>query len=345
MAYKIGEQTIIIDKLLKECIYYDFYQFVRLLESAHKSEKKLLYMKNSYVNMSFDSKKEFIYFSTDSRCNFPLSPVTDASYKLNVFKITVSFFGLTGVNGTLPFHYSEKLMRASHSGNHAMHDFFGIFNHKIISLLYETWKKNSCYVTFTSSDKIFNKSDVVGFALSNISGAYDKNIEKELFAYYANYFSAPNRSALRLQNMLSQYFSLPIRILPLYGKWCYLYDEKTVISTNKITSNFNELGFTAILGNKQWTISNNFRIYVGPITYRIFMELKSNPNLLNKLIVLTRLYVNPELDFDVQIEIIGNDIPRCKLSNIKSTILGWNAWLINKTLTKNVNSVVMRVNN
>ena len=56
--------------------------------------------------------------------------------------MTVNFLGLTGPQGVLPLDYSLYAAGRERAGDHALKDFIGLFEHRIISLFYRAWAKS-----------------------------------------------------------------------------------------------------------------------------------------------------------------------------------------------------------
>lgn len=339
MANTLGQENITVNKIFEKSDKYDFYQLVRILK----------YFKGKKDVFSEQIGNSFPYFSSSTQNNFPIQQVINVNkHKDHVNVIKVSFIGLVGNKGILPFHYTEKILQTIHHGNYGLQVFFDLFNNKIISLLYSAWEKNHCYASYKAKEKYFTNKDSFGYALSSIAGINADYIpsrlklEKELFAYYANIFNKQNKNALSLENFLSEYFTLPIKILQFHGEWLSITHEKTIISINKAVNNFQQIGCNTILGNRQWSIQHNFRIYIGPVTYDQFILMQPKSTLVNELIKLTRLYISPELSFDMQIELLAQEVPYFIFNLNKPKQLGWNTWLINKPMMKKANQLIIK---
>ena len=83
-----------------------------------------------------------------------------------------------------------------------------------------------------------------------------------------------------------------------------------------------------MLGARVWDVQSKFRIRVGPVNYQDFSSLSPTDAGLRRLAQITRLYVGPEFDFDVQVVLKGEEVPRCTLQagGDFQPRLGWNTW-------------------
>src|SRR5207302_1785610 len=77
---------------------------------------------------------------------------------------------------------------------------------------------------------------------------------------------------------------------------------------------------------------------VGPLRYAQFNDLLPDRTPVPQrktfflLAQLVRLYIGPELDFDVQLILKAEDVPACRLAEGDGVPqLGWNTWIITAT--------------
>ncbi len=358
MAGTSGKQISPIINLLRNPESFNFYQAVRLLKYAKNYDIPLNAAEfPPSSNVSF-LKISHLNFQVSSACSLPSSAIVmlgtvedPNNQEMSIVNLKVSFFGLTGINGALPHHYTEKLLFNTHQGNFVLKDFFNIFNNKAIELFYKAWKKNHYYVGYKPSRHLLS-SDPFSFALESLAGADSKSlisnlkIAKETFAYYASLFCGQVSSAVALEAMLNEYFELPIAINQFQGEWLYLNDRDLSVigNRNSIFGRYHQLGQDMVLGKRQWVIQNNFRVYIGPVDYTQFRLIHPKSELIFNLVQMIRLYVKAELTFDIQIELKSSEIPICRLNVKESMILGWNTWIRNKPLLKNSKAVVIHIN-
>jgi type VI secretion system protein ImpH len=76
------------------------------------------------------------------------------------------------------------------------------------------------------------------------------------------------------------------------------------------------------------------------LTYTQFRGLMPDGAGLRALGQMTRAYVGPELDFDVQVVLRRAEVPECRL---EAPRLGWNTWVHGEAFTQDVEDAVFQV--
>ena len=93
------------------------------------------------------------------------------------------------------------------------------------------------------------------------------------------------------------------------------------------------LGVSAVAGERVWDVEGKFRVRLGPLSLATFLAFLPDPDPVPErkaffvLSHLIRLYVGPELDFDIQLVLRAAEVPPCRLGTDQPTArLGWNTW-------------------
>ena len=73
-------------------------------------------------------------------------------------------------------------------------------------------------------------------------------------------------------------------------------------------------------------MTSTFRVVIGPVDYGTFQWLSPGAETLARLVELVRFYMDPGLDFDVQVILRKEDVPESQLG-VAPPRLGWNGWL------------------
>ena len=249
--------------------------------------------------------------------------------------MTVTFLGLSGPASVLPQHYGVTLWRQLRSRNTALRDFFDLFNDRLVGLFYRAWTK---YRLPISVERNAGDSQdgatralraLIGFGTDSLSGRTE--IAEHSLLHYSGLLSHFPRNAAGLAALLSDYFRLPIRVQAFDGKWVSLPGrEKTCLASGDRASGcFSRLSVDAVIGDSYWDVQSSFTIEIGPIDYPAFSMFMPNGSELRRLADLTRLYVNPDLGFRVELCLMRNEVPRIELGStaVIEPLLGWNTWL------------------
>jgi len=339
MATKNRRKNIVIEKLISQPENFNFFQAVRLLQYHVNSFQK------KPVGYHYLPYQESLKFKTTHSFAFLPSAIKKIKVdkKENFFVLHASFLGLTGASGVLPEHYTETLLKRLHFKDSSLQDFFDIFNHRIISFYYRAWEKHHFYVSPSVNEKSSSflpkvLSSLIGLGLSPLKNRL--SISDEVLFYYSGLLMQHQRSRIGLQTMLSDYFSLPVLVQSFQGEWVNL--PKDSYSYLSCFDTYNCLGQNVVLGRRIWSLQKRIRIQIGPLNYQIFYSLLPISHMLKPLCELVRHYLGVELDFDVQLLLKSDEVPRCQLQYQKSCHLGWTTWLYRENRNKN-GAIVLNV--
>jgi type VI secretion system protein ImpH len=270
----------------------------------------------------------------------PAVPRTGASDgELPPPEMEVTFLGLTGAAGVMPYHYTSLLLRRVRLKDHALRDFLDLFHHRLLSLFYRAWEKYRLPFAYERSrlDGVAAGADAVSQGLYCLVGLGTGGLrgrlafDDEAFLYYAGHFAHAPRSAVALECLLADYFEMPVRVEQAHGQWLVLDqdDQALMPSAEHPQGRNNQLGLDLVIGERVWDIQSKFRVRVGPLTYRQFRALMPNGDGLRPLCQLARMYAGAEFDFDVQAVLAPAEVPWCCLGSEEDgeAYLGWNTWV------------------
>jgi type VI secretion system protein ImpH len=120
-------------------------------------------------------------------------------------------------------------------------------------------------------------------------------------------------------------------------------DDQSQIPSQRFPRGLNcQLGTSVIVGERVWNVECRFRVRIGPLSWKEFQRFTPTGEWLVPLCQLTRCYVGPELDFDVQPVLRASEVPFCRAGGEKSASsrLGWNTWLCSKTPGRDADDAV-----
>jgi type VI secretion system protein ImpH len=354
----------VIGQLFREPGGFDFFQAVTLLEQ--------LQSRHFPVGRAALPTQEGLRFRTALGSAFPASAVTEVlppGIDTPQAEMTVALFGLTGPSGILPRHYTELIYRLDREAKgpqrNALRDWFDLFNHRLISLYHRSWEKYRPQRALSRGEHQRPQADTFTTAAFSLAGLGFEAMRNQLqvtaqvgdplssrqeqlthvndlaLLRYSGLLAQRPRTAGNLTQLLRDYFSLPISVDQFQGQWLSL-DQPQQSSLSWEDTN-NVLGLTAVAGEKVWDIQSKLRIHVGPLTQAQFLELmpEESPSPRQKtfflLCHLTRLYIGPELEFDVQLELQADEVPHCEMTSEpqRGPRLGWNTWLLGEPASQN----------
>lgn len=306
-----------------EATWLNFYQVIRNLEQEAK------------VRIGSDEKveNEPVRIYADAESSFPVAELVKFK-QADKPELEVSFFGLFGASGCLPRHYSQLIVDRIRQRDFALRDFLNIFNHRFISLFYRAWEKHHYPVAFETSQYI-GDTDRIRQAFQSfvgilVDGHHDKlSVDDSVFLHYGGHFSSIVPRAAELTSMLRSIFQLDVHVQQLVGQWLMLSaGEQSRLNSSATNGGWNSLGKDSVAGSRIWDLQNRFRVQLGPLPYSEFLDFLPDTKKikLRQLVDITRRYVGPQFDFDVQVLLRFEDIPPLQLG-APSARLGWSTWL------------------
>jgi type VI secretion system protein ImpH len=350
-ARRPGDPVATTERLRDDPYGYDFFQAVRLLQ--------LMDPEAAEVGHAGPVDAEAVRFRALASTSFPPSMIADLRSPPDNPKaaptMTVSFLGLIGPKGVLPQHYTELVMRQELSKDRdkgALRAWFDLFNHRLIGLFYRAWEKYRFFIGYERAQRSSSRAkepDTFTTALLSLIGLGTRGLSDRLkvaseiedtqqariddfsLLHFAGLLSHRPRNAIGLSAILREYFVQSASVRQFQGQWLELEPASQSRLGGGVESR-NALGWNVVAGSRVWERRSKVRIILGPLSYqdfRLFLPNPSRPGSFFALSHLVRFYLGPDLDFDVQLLLKGQDVPPCQLTGNgdNGAILGWNSWI------------------
>ena len=134
----------------------------------------------------------------------------------------------------LPHGYTELVVERLRQKDTALRDFLDLFHHRIISLFYQAWEKYRFMIAYERGERdrfSHHLLDLVGLGTPGLQDRQD--IADDSLIYYSGLLSLNTRSAAALEQILTDYFEVPVEVEQFVGAWypldaenqCHIGDE------------------------------------------------------------------------------------------------------------------------
>jgi type VI secretion system protein ImpH len=301
---------------------FQFFQAVRLLEKFLPERER--------VGGFVQPDREVVRFRAHPTMVFPASEIQTLERSGDIHNMSVNFMGLIGPVGVLPLYYTDMVMERSRMKDHAMRDFFDIFHHRVISLFYRAWEKYRFTTAYEQGDPDRLSAillDLVGLGTAGLTER--QKIPDNVLLHYSGLLSQHPRSAIALEQIIADYFEVPVSIEQFTGKWHKLdkRDQSRIADANSMGE---MLDFGVVLGDEIWNQQSGVRIRIGPLPLDRYLELLPTGSGYPKLKALVAYYSNHELDFELQLVLKRDEAPACDLGKAaeqQAPRLGWTSWI------------------
>jgi type VI secretion system protein ImpH len=357
-------------RLFKEGYAFSFFQSVRLLEQVYPDRQP--------VGHDAAPLTEVARFRANVSMSFPPSQINTLNAPAAFDQpptMVVNFFGLTGPSGILPRHYTELLLRlyrdAKGPERTSLRDWLDLFNHRLISLFYRAWTKYHFFIPFQRREFEKREPDSFTQAIYSIAGMGMPSLRSRLrvcywdadnpeqpervlaqindltLLFYSGLLSTRPRNAVALEALIEDYFQVPVQVKQFHGQWLQL-DRSNQSAAGEGEAN-NGLGINAIAGERVWDVLGRIRLRVGPLRLSEFTSFIPDRSATRErkafflLVHLVRLFVGPELSFDVQMVLRADEVPECRLEESEDAVgarLGWNTWLVSQEAEQDAGDAV-----
>jgi type VI secretion system protein ImpH len=282
---------------------------------------------------------EVVRFAVNPAYWFPPSQISSLDWnppetmtrqgKWNPPVLRVNFFGMVGPQGVLPLVYSDFINERLRNKDRTMLEFFDIFHHRMISFFYQAWEKYRFYVSYERDQK-----DRLAGYLMNLVGLGTKGLQKRQnvkdtsLIFYTGLLAMIPRSAMGLEQLLSDYFRVPVSVEAFAGAW-YPLEESDICQFNDPATEAEQLGFGVVVGDAVWDRSSRARIRIGPLKLAQYKTFLPGGPSHQPLHAITNFFSNGEIIYEVQLLLERNSVPACNLGIDSESVpmLGWLTWM------------------
>lgn len=342
------KSSTVIKKLTENPGDFSFMQAIRMLErSTVYRVTQAVKKNNNSIGKFVPPQSEFVRFSAKHSFSFPASEINSVApeiknSKIQQWKMNISFIGLSGASGVLPYHYTETILQRKKLKDHTIEHFFNLFNHRTTSLFFQATAKYNFPVQYERTRlKSTNKTDhdqqtqallsLIGLGTGHTTNRL--HTKDESLIYYAGLFTQKIRTITGLKQLISNHFSMPVEIKQFTGQWQELIDDvRTRLPGATNEGQNHQLGKNVMLGRYGWFSQGKIKIILGPLTKAQFYKFAPGTSTLKALNEIVSLYLDMEHDYEFVMRIRRSEIPnRIRLDSLKPSIIGWNTWLSSTT--------------
>lgn len=339
------EPVAVVERLLDAPHGFGFFQAVRLLEQWFAREEGLsrtqvlsarLAFRNS-LSMSFPASEiESLRAVWREVKTLTEADEPAARRRIERIELTPAFMGLLGAGGTLPSYYTETLAaRETYHRDGAARAFMDIFLHRAVALFYQAWRKHRLPLQYEADRRhqylplMLSVAGIGHRGLRDRLRAAEGGVSDEALAHFAGALQRRPVSARTLQQLLAYYFRVPVKLEQFVGRWFALPrgNQSVVGLANAV------LGRSAVVGERVWQRDLRLRLTLGPLTgarFKRFLPGGAGELALRELLGLLS---GPTLEYEVRLELRGEDIRGASLNPADGPRLGWDSFLATQAQT------------
>ncbi len=300
----------LIDDLLQNAREYDFYTAARYLERY----------------LSLIEKDAELKFRTDTSLAFPTADVTaiDHAAEDDEVTLTTAVLNIAGAQGPLPYTDTEALLTSTRNKDFAQQDYFDIFNHRLLQLLYANRKKQRFY--FDSRPIAENQLSRLLFAFSGMRFATTKQLlpmQLRSYLHMTSLLVSRHCSAGSLRFFLETLYHVPVKVGQFDGAWWPLSDcEITKIGA---FGKNQRLGINAVVGENAWDQASVMTLQIGPIEWEEYFNFLPHQPGYPQLKQTILFYTRSNYTCRICLQVAKAAVKPAVLG--QGVYLGWTSWL------------------
>jgi type VI secretion system protein ImpH len=203
-------------------------------------------------------------------------------------------------------------------------EFFDIFNHRMISLFYQAWEKYRFTLSYERGERdkfSHHLMDLIGIGSAEMQNRLQ--VKDDSLLYYGGLLALRTRSAAALQRIIEDYFDVAVEVEQFTGAWFRL-SPKDLCVFDRASSESEQLGFGAVVGDEIWHQQSGVRLHLGPMGIEQYLDFLPSGTAYLPLQSLAKFAGRGELDFQVRLILKKEDVPPCELGGVPR--LGWTSW-------------------
>lgn len=231
------------------------------------------------------------------------------------------FFGFWGPHGPMPLHLTEYAReRSVNRRDPTLVAFTDMFTHRMMSLFYRAWAEAQPAPGLDRGRGRSFERRVAAIAGVAGDAMRDRDAMPDLAKrHFAGLLAQGAKNAEGLGQLLSAFFTTDVAVEEFVGCWLPLEAE------DGWSLGAAALGQGTVIGTRVWSRSAKFRVRLGPLGLEEYERLLPGGALLDQLTAIVRNYVGLALDFDVNLVLRAEEVPRASLAG--QTRLGQTSWL------------------
>ncbi|MEP5729432.1 MAG: type VI secretion system baseplate subunit TssG [Sulfitobacter sp.] len=316
---RVGSDTLgHFAKLAEEPEKQHVFQAMRVIDAAYPESPRL--------GDSRRPREDRVRLGQEAEMAFP--PSTIASFTpptdTKPGSLINRFFGLFGPQGPLPLHLTEYAReRQRNHRDHTIVAFANMLTHRMMSLLYRAWRSGQPAASYDREDDEFERrvAAVAGYRGERMQ---DRDAMPDVSRrHFAAYMSQGSKNPDGLMAFLSGFFNVEVQVEQFVGSWLELEADDCWEMGGMAA-----LGRTTSVGSRVWSRTAKFRLRIGPLSREDYDRFLPGNGSFDRLEAIVRSYVGDSLDWDVQLILKGDDVPRSSLGG--ATRLGQTSWITMK---------------
>lgn len=309
------------DRLLAEAREHDFFCLLERLHALHGDDLESV---DAYA-----AEQQRVFLSNCAGIGFPASDVSLAQRLENdpvhQYLVQATFLGMHGPDSPLPSYYLERIAYEAGQGEGIRPAFFDFFNHRLLTLLHQAWRKYRHYIRFRpeASDRLSQRL----FALVGLESKATRGVTPIAWGRLLSFAGTVvhrSRSPVMVTGLIAHCFDLAdvsLRDFELRYSDIPLNDRTQLALSNE------RLGENFRIGDRVRTRHCKFTIVISNLTQARFREFLPHGENFERLRMLIAYLLRDQPPCDLELRLCDDEVPSFNLGHDTGCQLGWSSFL------------------
>lgn len=309
------------DSLLAEAKRHDFFCLLERLHGLHDDDLE--------SSDTFDADHQRILLSNHAGLGFPASDVALAerleSQVPHQYRVQATFFGMHGTDSPLPSYYLDRLAYEAGQGVGIRPAFLDFFNHRLLTLLHQAWRKYRYYIRFRrGADDQFSRRIFALIGLQHDATRGDTPIAWSRLLSFAGAVVLRSRSPAMLAGLIAHCFDLEhVQIRDFALRHAVIDDSDRI----RLGVNNGQLSHSFQIGDSVRTRHSSFVIVISHLSQARFREFLPHGENFERLRQLVVFLLRDPIPCDLELGLRQDEVPPFNLRLAGGTQLGWTSFL------------------
>ena len=305
------KEASVTEALIESPTAFEFIQSTRLL-------------RHTPYQQNLKNWADAFQFGSSLNLNFPNSEIELLEIIDDKIELKNLIVGLTGIQGAMPYSYTNKVKQIPRKQRIEVEKFFGLFNHKLTAQYVDATLTYNLPIRYEVEQE--NHYLNILHALNGyISDQHQQHELDDYFAEFSGLMQGENNTAHALKTLLCSVFKQKIRIEEFVEeKFKLSIEQRTSLGGNQPSL----LGVNTFCGETIKQIDGKIEIQIGPLSYEQYLEYLPEQKQSEKLKSILKSWCSPTLFIDVRLILDETAVRPLKLDSVSTIGLGQGTFLM-----------------
>jgi len=300
------------------------YDFFRLLEQLHGLHEDDLESRDTH-----EPERQRVRLSSYAGLGFPASDVALAERMpegaRSHYHVQATFFGMHGPDSPLPGYYLDRLAYEYGQGVGIRPAFLDFFNHRLLTLLHQAWRKYRYYVRFRrEAHDRFSRYVFAMVGLGDVELRGVTPIPWSRLLSYAGVIASRSRSPQVVAGIVSHCFDLKqVQVREFELRYMHVAEPQRL----GLGRRNGVLGDSFVIGSRVRTRYSKFSIVISNLDQSRFREFLPSGENFERLRKLIDFLLRDPAAYDLELGLRHDQVPPFNLGRDTGAHLGWTSFV------------------